>query len=138
MRNTQGHPIISHSGWRARFGTRCGRCPHVWCSLDMRCSVPWPWEAHRDWPVHSHSGWQVRFGTRCVRRPMCGMAWATGHKIASWLLAFSVARYYCKSIVFGPLPAFRTPPPIACCRPLMDSLWATAFWLFGRQTPSAR
>ena len=39
-----------------------------------------------------------------------------------------------KSYQFGPRSAFRTPPPIPCPMPLMNSLWPATFWVSGRQT----
>jgi len=76
--------------------------PHFWplgrqtlsarkIAKETTAKNPWPLETHRDSLSDSHSWWWARFGTRCVRCPMCGVAWTTCHKMASWLLDFSVA-----------------------------------------------
>ena len=98
----------------------------------------WPWQTHRDSLSDSHSWWWSRFGTKCVRCPMCGSAWTTCHKMAGWLLNCLVAGSHYRSYVCRPLPTFRTPPPNACCRPLMDWVWVTTFWPFRRQFFCAR
>ena len=54
-------------------------------------------------------------------------------KIASWLFDFSNTNSFYKSYIFGPPSASRTPPPIACCWPLMGPLGQTTFWLSGQQ-----
>ena len=53
-------------------------------------------------------------------------------------LNFSVANSYYESYQIGPPSAIRTPPPIACRRIPMTSLWPTTFWAAGRRTFSAR
>ena len=62
----------------------------------------------------------------------------TTTKTASWHLEFSVAISNYKSYQFGPPSAFRTPPPIACRRLLLNSLRPTTFWAPGRPSFSAR
>ena len=55
-------------------------------------------------------------------------------KMASRPFSFSNRSSNYKSYQFGPRSAFRTPPPIPCPMPLMNSLWPATFWVSGRQT----
>ena len=55
-------------------------------------------------------------------------------KIASRPCDFSNRSSNYKSYQFGPRSAFRTPPPIPCPMPSMNSLWPATFWVSGRQT----
>ena len=72
-------------------------------------------ELHTDTATAHHGGSPPSTGAVLLSRPTC-------HEMASRHLDLSVGSSYCKSHVFGPRAAFRTPDPFACYRPLLNSL----------------